>query len=259
MTHRAAIRASAAPGTDFLTEACELKVAAITPFTTIDYPGALAAVVFVQGCPWQCRYCQNDWMQSRAFAGGLRHESWQAVTQLLARRRGLLDAVVFSGGEPTMDPALAAAVREVGVRFGMQVGLHTGGAYPRRLKAVLPGVSWVGLDVKAPPANPALYDAVTGRPGSGAAFLQSFEEVLASGVAFEARTTAHPEHLTPEAILETAEWLAARGVTNYALQIYRRPPQKLFALPAVGTDYPGKAVEAELAALFPNFRLRRDQ
>ena len=82
-------------GADFFAPAEELRVAAVTPFTTIDFPGKLSAVVFVQGCPWRCGYCQNVWMQPRELAEG--HETWQRVTALLSKRRGLLDGVVFSG------------------------------------------------------------------------------------------------------------------------------------------------------------------
>ena len=128
--------------------ASELKLAGLTPFTTIDFPGRLSAVAFVQGCPWRCVYCQNSWMQQRSFDPGLEHSSWEEVESLLKRRHGLLDGVVFSGGEPCLDPALPAAVRAV-KEMGYEVGLHTGGSYPARLAEVLPDLSWVGLDVKA--------------------------------------------------------------------------------------------------------------
>ena len=93
--------------------ASELKLAGLTPFTTIDFPGRLSAVAFVQGCPWRCVYCQNSWMQQRSFDPGLEHSSWEELESLLKRRHGLLDGVVFSGGEPCLDPALPAAVRAV--------------------------------------------------------------------------------------------------------------------------------------------------
>ena len=87
-----------------------LRVGGLTPLTTIDYPGELAAVVFCQGCPWRCRYCQNaDLLPGR----GRNELPWERVMELLERRRGLLDAVVFSGGEPTLQAALADAVKQV--------------------------------------------------------------------------------------------------------------------------------------------------
>ena len=162
MNHEAIpIRAEAqTPGAEFCLEARHLKVAGITPFTSIDFPGKLAAVAFLQGCPWQCIYCQNPWMQSRAFAPDLEHSSWEELEKLLSRRKGLLDGVVFSGGEPLTDPALKSAIEEV-KSLGMAVGLHTSGSYPRHLKEVIGLVDWVGLDVKAPPENAALFEAVT--------------------------------------------------------------------------------------------------
>ena len=68
---------------------------------------------------------------------------------------GLIDAVVFSGGEPTIDPTLGAAMDEVRA-LGSAVGLHSGGIYPRRLRELLPRADWVGPDVKAPLDDAAL-------------------------------------------------------------------------------------------------------
>ena len=122
-----------------------LRVGGLTRFTSIDYPGKLSAVVFVQGCPWRCGYCHNPQLQSRDEAAG---PSWSEVMAWLPRRVGLIDAVVFSGGEPTLDPALGAAMDEVRA-LGLAVGLHSAGIYPRRLRELLPRLDWIGLDVKA--------------------------------------------------------------------------------------------------------------
>ena len=129
-----------------------LVVGGLQPFTTIDYPGALAAVVFVQGCPWRCGYCHNPQLQPRVKPAEAAGPGWAALRPWLARRVGLIDAVVFSGGEPTLDPALPAAMAEVRA-IGLKVGLHTAGIYPQRLAAALPLADWVGLDLKAPPAH----------------------------------------------------------------------------------------------------------
>ncbi len=253
-----AINAGTKPGVCAFTgkEASDIRIAAVTPFTTIDYPGLLSAVAFVQGCPWRCPYCQNDWMQPREFAEGTEPVSWDAFCALLKKRAGLLDAVVFSGGEPCIDPALPAAMAYVR-NLGMKVGLHTSGAYPRRLKEVIDLVSWVGLDVKGPPEDAAVFDRAAGRPGAHQAFLESFEIVRQSGVAYEARTTAHPDLLTPEAILAIAQFLASHECKTYALQIYRKAPGMKASLSSVGADYPGDELEKTLAGLFPSFTLRR--
>ena len=128
------------------------------PLTTIDFPGRLSAVVFCRGCPWRCGYCHNPELQIRSRETGKR---WTDLLDLLHRRRGLLDGVVFSGGEPTLQTGLVEAVRTVKT-MGYQVGLHTAGPYPDRLARLLPSLDWVGMDIKAPEGRPVVA-ANTGR------------------------------------------------------------------------------------------------
>ena len=78
-----------------------LRIGGLTPLSTTDYPGQLAAAVFCQGCPWRCGYCHNPHLIPATVKQGI---DWVEVMRFLERRRGLLDAVVFSGGEPTLQP-----------------------------------------------------------------------------------------------------------------------------------------------------------
>jgi pyruvate formate lyase activating enzyme len=162
-----------------------LKVGGLTPCTTIDYPGELAAVIFCQGCPWRCCYCHNRHLLAEE---GERAIPWHAVLRFLQRRRGLLDAVVFSGGEPTLQTDLVKAARTM-KKMGFKVGLHTSGAFPETLRSVLPLLDWIGMDIKAPFAE---YARITGVPGSGALARMSAERVRASGVAHQFRSTLAP-------------------------------------------------------------------
>lgn len=195
-------------------------------------------------------------MQSRDFAPELEHGSWEEVERLLARRRGLLDGVVFSGGEPTIDPALPDAVRRVR-EWGFAVGLHTGGAYPARLAEILSDLEWVGLDVKASPDSPEKFEAVVGAKGATARFLEVFRRVRESGVRFECRTTAHPDYLANDDLLELARWLEREEVENFALQIYRRPPGLIAPFGSVGDDYPSEEARAALRGAVKHYVERR--
>lgn len=191
-----------------------LRVGGLTPLSTTDWPGMLAAVVFCQGCPWRCGYCHNpDLIPPR----GDKEIPWEDVLAFLRRRQGLLDGVVFSGGEPTLQAGLADAMREVRA-LGFRIGLHTGGAYPRRLAEVLPLVDWVGMDAKAPFAD---YARVTGFEGSGKRAQASLECLLASGIDHEIRTTVHPALLADAEVVGLARELSARGVKHYVLQPFR--------------------------------------
>jgi len=184
------------------------------PFTTTDFPGKLAAVLFLQGCPWRCGYCHNPHLHA---ARGRSEQGWTQTLHWIERRRGLLDAIVFSGGEPTSQPLLPAAMQTVR-RLGFAVGLHTGGAYPRRLAALLPDIDWIGLDLKAPIAE---YPIVTNVLGSGASAYASLDIVIASGVRYEIRTTVHPALTSRAALVEMANELKVRGVTEWVLQPFR--------------------------------------
>ncbi len=222
-----------------------LRIGGFTPFTTIDYPGSLAAVVFCQGCPWQCVYCHNAHLAS---AVGPSERPWPQVMAFLKQRQGLLDAVVFSGGEPTAQSAVIGAAREAAM-MGYRVGLHTGGSYPRRLAALLPYVSWVGLDVKA--TLNGTYAAITGVRDSEDPVTRSLERLVESGVGHEVRTTMTPD-LTEDTLLSLARDLARRGVQNYAVQECR-PAQQVER--TVRTPLTADA-EAEMASLFHTFVVR---
>lgn len=167
-----------------------LRVGGLTRLSATDYPDKLAAVVFCQGCAWRCGYCHNPELQPRR---GSREIAWPEVLQFLGRRRGLLDAVVFSGGEPTLQAGLAAAMREVKA-LGYLVGLHTAGIVPRRLAEVLPLVDWVAMDVKAKFDE---HERVTRTRGSAGRARQSRELILKSGVACELHTLAPDVQLAP--------------------------------------------------------------
>lgn len=159
-----------------------LRVGGLTRLSATDYPDKLAAVVFCQGCAWRCTYCHNPHLLPFE-AGAL---AWEEITRFLEKRRGLLDAVVFSGGEPTLQPGLGQAMRQV-KSLGYLVGLHTAGIAPRRLEQVLPLVDWVAMDLKAQFAE---HESITRRPGSGQRARRSLELILASGVAFQLHTIA---------------------------------------------------------------------
>lgn len=181
--------------------------------STVDWPGKLAAVVFVQGCPWRCTYCHNEAILDPRARG---EYLWSDIVDFLSRRRRLLDGVVFSGGEPTIDRHLPDAIRQVS-ELGFKVALHTGGPWPGRLEKVLaPGlVDWVGLDIKHLPEK---YADVTGRPLSGQAAWRSLDLLLESGVAHEVRTTVDPTVHTRADLLELAARLRARVVNGNRVQ-----------------------------------------
>ena len=228
-----------------------IAVGGLTPLSSTDWPGELCAVVFCQGCPWRCGYCHNPGLLPVRSDSGI---PWPDVQAFLGRRRGLLDGVVFSGGEPLAQPALAAAMASVRQQ-GFRIGLHTGGAYPRRLAQVLPLLDWVGFDIKAPFDE---YPRVTAVPGSGVPALESARVLIASGVDCEFRTTVHPRQLAPAAIDRLAAGLADLGVRRYVLQQFRSAgcANAQFARDVPASSLHGAWV-ARLAQRFESFDVRQ--
>ena len=224
----------------------DLAIAGITPFTTVDWPGKLSAVAWLAGCPWRCPYCHNHALwTSEAAQHGL-----DELLSLLESRKGLLDGVVFSGGEPLAQDALPQAIAEVKL-LGFEVGLHTGGANPQLLSKILPDLSWVGFDVKAPWEA---YDRITLKVGSAQPALESLRMILDAGIPMEARTTWHPALLTPHDIVRLANQLKDEGVPAWRVQAYR-PDGTTGALPEE-TVYPSD-VPAEAQAAIPDYEFRR--
>ena len=223
-----------------------LLIGGITPFSTVDWPGKLACVAFLAGCPWRCPYCQNHQLWSFG-AASLTHEDLFAF---LDQRRGLLDGVVFSGGEPLAQEATVEAAHQAR-EMGFEVGLHTCGGYPERLERILPYVNWIGIDIKAPWNK---YDLITRVAGTGELVQASLSATLDAGIPMEARTTWHPALLSPADIASIARDLAARGVDTWAVQAYR----------SIGTtgELPNETVYPSdmpqgIADLFEHFEFRR--
>jgi pyruvate formate lyase activating enzyme len=190
-----------------------VQIGSITSFTTIDYPGKIAAVVFLSGCPLGCVYCSNPHLIVRK-AGDYSPEK---IFDFLKGRVGKLQAVVFSGGEALMQQDAVLDYMRAVKELGFLIGLHTNGFYPDVLLRALEIVDWVGLDIKADEKS---YGRLTGSDAARGQAMKSLEILLASGKSFECRTTADPRFVSKESLIEIARDLSLKGVKNFAIQKY---------------------------------------
>jgi pyruvate formate lyase activating enzyme len=219
--------------------------------STTDWPGQLAAVVFVQGCPWRCHYCHNPSLQPRQSGCGRDSHTWDRLLSTFKQRQGLLDGVVFSGGEPTLDVGLEAAMHEVR-ELGFLVGLHTAGLYPQRLAKVLALVDWVALDIKTEFED---YKAITSVPRSGEPVREGLDLVLSSGKSHELRTTWHPDLISDATLMRMARVLKAAGARHWVLQGYRATPVTEATL-GLGDRTPPNELVARLSLIGPEISVR---
>ena len=246
--------AAADPNSSELAKVLEsIPVGGLTPFTTIDFPGRLAGVFYLQGCPWRCRYCYNS--EFFPFPPAGHRVPPEKIRQYLESRRKNLDGIIFSGGEPTAHADLKKWLEAV-KSLGYEIGLHTNGMFPDRLKGVLPVCSWVGMDIKAPFKD---YEKITLVPKSGEPAKESLKILAASGVPFECRTTVHPDLLSENEILVLAKEIAAMGCKHFAVQMFHAencPDKELRESDATQTGI-SINLRDTLVSIFSDFSIRK--
>ncbi|MBQ7112801.1 MAG: anaerobic ribonucleoside-triphosphate reductase activating protein [Clostridia bacterium] len=186
-----------------------MRIAGLEKCSTVDFPGGLAAVLFAPGCNYRCFYCHN-----RQILGNPPLLDEAEVFRFLKKRAGLLDAVVFSGGEPALQSGLADCIREVRA-LGYKVKLDTNGSRPEVLRSLLSEnlLDYAAMDYKAPFGD---YPSITGQDASGVA--ESLSLLLAGRIPFELRTTVVPM-LTETKLKEMAA--AVPHNVKWFLQLYR--------------------------------------
>ena len=179
----------------------------------VDYPGKLAATVFTGGCNLRCPFCHNALLVTRL--GETAELPETEVLAFLERRRGLLDGVVLSGGEPLLQPDAADFLRKVR-DMGFAAKLDTNGCFPERLSAILEAglVDYVAMDIKNCREK---YPRTVGVPDFDTAAVEGSVRLLArSGVDHEFRTTFVRELHTAADVEAMGRWL--QGAPRYYLQ-----------------------------------------
>ena len=198
----------------------------------IDYPDHIATVLFTGGCNFRCPMCHNADLVLRP--GETPNLAKDIVWDFLARREGLVDGVVITGGEPTLQAGLVPFLRQIRER-GLDAKLDTNGYHPDVLATLLGEglVDYVAMDVKAPPAK---YPLLAGRAGLDVARVErSIELLQENGLSHEFRTTVVPDLLDEEDIEQIARRLA--GAARYVLQQFR-PRHTLDPALEQATPYP---------------------
>lgn len=181
----------------------------------IDYPNRVASVLFVGGCNYRCLYCHNaDLVLRPSLRPTIPIE--QLLTDL-KRRRGFVDGVVLTGGEPTLYPALAGLLRRIRA-MGFAIKLDTNGSQPDVLRDWLGQglLDYVAMDVKAPLQR---YPEIAGRGVDVEAISASIDLLKHCGLPHEFRTTVVPGLLETEDVAAMACWIA--GPAPYFLQQFQ--------------------------------------
>ena len=190
-----------------------MGIAGLQKNSLIDYPGKLSSVIFYAGCNFDCPYCHNPDLAG----GGSPYPadlSFTEIYEFLEQRRGLLDGVVISGGEPTLQNDLVDLCTTI-KKLGYPVKLDTNGSRPGVLAHLIAEglVDYVAMDLKT---DPLLYTSFIKKDCSPVAILSSVQIIMDSEVDYEFRTTCVKPIVTPRAIENISRLI--QGSRLYALQ-----------------------------------------
>ena len=192
-----------------------MRICGLQTLSMVDYPGKLAATVFTGGCNLRCPFCHNALLVTRLEESPTLQQ--EEVLAFLKRRRGLLDGVVLSGGEPLIQSGVPEFLQKVR-SLGFSIKLDTNGCYPDALEALLDQglADYVAMDVKNTPEH---YAQTVGIPDFDPAVIARSAAVLAhSGADYELRTTVVRELHTVADIAAIGAWM--QGAPRYFLQCF---------------------------------------
>lgn len=188
----------------------------INKTTLLDYPGHVAATVFTGGCNMRCPFCQNSSLVLDPV--GQPTVSQREVLDFLEKRKGILEGVCITGGEPTLQEGLEEFIRRVR-ELGCLVKLDTNGYRPQALRRLLEEglLDYVAVDIKA---SRERYGVACGLPDVKLPLIEESVELLKhSSIDYEFRTTVVRGIHSPEEFTAIGQWL--QGCRAYYLQSYR--------------------------------------
>jgi pyruvate formate lyase activating enzyme len=195
-----------------------MNIAGFQKLTLIDYPGKIATTVFTVGCNFRCPFCHNpELILAPILASGGKGEMEKEFFKFLKNRKGKLEGVCITGGEPTLQPDLIDFIKKI-KKLGFFVKLDTNGLRPDILKKLLDLklLDFVAMDIKNQIKK---YSQTVGIKVDTERIKLSVELIRHSKLPYEFRTTVVPGIHKPEDFKEISKWLS--GAESYFLQEYR--------------------------------------
>ncbi len=192
-----------------------MRIGGMQKLTLLDYPGKIACTVFLSGCNLRCPYCHNPGLvlPEQSSDPGI---SEAEVFSFLEQRRGKLDGVCVTGGEPTLQPELPEFLKKLR-NFGYAIKLDTNGTNPGMLRALLDDglLDYAAMDIKN---SPSRYEETCGGADVLSLVRESAALLLDGSVEYEFRTTVCKPLHTEKEMEEIGRWL--RGARRYFIQVF---------------------------------------
>ncbi len=192
-----------------------MRIAGLQKLTLLDYPGTVACIVFTKGCNLRCPFCHNASLALETSEDYLYEDE---VFDYLVKRKGVLDGVVVSGGEPLLQPDISSFLEKVKA-LGYKVKLDTNGTRPELLSSLIADglVDKVAMDIKSSPEE---YHIAAGVKLVDLSAIDKARDILMSGsTEYEFRTTVVKGIHTEESLISLAKWIS--GAKEYYLQQFK--------------------------------------
>ena len=197
-----------------------MQIGGLQKITLIDYPGRIAATVFLIGCDFKCPWCYSSELVLPEKIKKQPRISQKEFFKFLKERKELLEGATICGGEPSINKDLPQFCKKI-KKAGYLVKLDTNGSNPKMLKKMIDEklIDYVAMDIKLPREK---YQKILGRKIKIEDIEKSVKILKEGKVDYEFRTTVVPTILTKEDILKIAKWIS--GAKRYYLQNFR--PEK---------------------------------
>ena len=227
-----------------------MRISGLQKMTLLDYPGKIACTVFLGGCNFRCPFCHNGELLDGS-AETIMDE--REFLSFLSKRKGLLDAVCISGGEPTLQPGLAALLEQIKA-MGYLTKLDTNGSRPEVLKELVSRdlLDYVAMDIKN---SPDLYGQTAGAPVQLQKIEESIRFLTEEHLDYEFRTTVVAQLHDCASIARMGEWVAAlaqgKKIKRWFVQPFADRDTVLFT----GLSSPDDAQLSEFVTLLQRFSI----
>ncbi len=198
-----------------------MRIGGFQKLTLVDFPGKVAATVFTQGCNFRCGYCHNpELVLPQFFQAPLPAEE---IFNYLNDRRGKIEGVVITGGEPTIQKGLEFFIARI-KKMGFAVKLDTNGSLPEILSSLikLKLLDYIAMDVKS---SLGTYSQITGVASDTTKILESIDLIIKSGIPYQFRTTLVKEFCSEKDLRDIR--LLIRQADHYVLQPFVHSPKMI--------------------------------
>ncbi len=179
--------------------------------TLLDFPDTISSIIFIGGCNFRCPICHNPELVLPELLKELPDIDKKDILIEIKKRKGFIDGIVISGGEPLLYDETITLAKEI-KDIGLKVKIDTNGSFPERLNKILPFVDYIAMDIKS---SIEKYKEASGIEVDINKILNSIE-IVKGFKDYEFRTTVHPKYVDKEDILKIVELI--KGAKRFRIQ-----------------------------------------